>query len=316
VLATELFKEGRALMSQGSYAAACPKLEESQRLDPGGGTLLNLALCHELEGRTATAWSEFHASLAFARLDGRDDREEQARHHIDALEPRLVRLTISVRPEDQIPDLAVSCDDSPIGSPAWGAAIPVDPGQHVIEAQAPGHVAWRVAVDLATEGTSQTVRIPLLESQVVLPEVPGPSARVPSLARVQMPPVAVAPLQPETSHRPGTARRTAAWVGAGTAALALAAGTMLTFYEADRVSHYNDDAECGSQPGLPRSQRCAGYASQFRAAQAGAITSFAVAGVAAVTSTVLFLTREGPPPVLAKVPCEPVWAGVTCVWPF
>ena len=37
-LATTLFRQGRSLMAEGRLAEACPKLEESHRLVPSGGT--------------------------------------------------------------------------------------------------------------------------------------------------------------------------------------------------------------------------------------------------------------------------------------
>src|SRR5256885_331196 len=77
-LATQLFKEGRTLVDQGKYAEGCRKLEESQRLDPGGGPLLNLALCHEKEGRPASAGTEFPEALGLARKDDRPQRAEIA----------------------------------------------------------------------------------------------------------------------------------------------------------------------------------------------------------------------------------------------
>jgi len=85
-LAQALFDEGRALMAQKRWAEACPKLAESQRLDPGGGTLLNLALCHSGEGKTATALVGLDDALAAAVRDGRADREKLA-----SLENQLLR---------------------------------------------------------------------------------------------------------------------------------------------------------------------------------------------------------------------------------
>jgi hypothetical protein len=162
-LATELFQEGRALLAEKRYAEACGKLEESQRLDPGGGTLLNVALCHELEGHTATAWSEFNEALAVARRDGRSDRADEAEHHIQVLEQRLTRLVVVVLTAAREPGLVVRRDGTVLATAAWGAAVPIDPGAHVIEAVLPGCQAWRISVDLVQEGATTTVEIPALE---------------------------------------------------------------------------------------------------------------------------------------------------------
>src|SRR5437899_2884511 len=89
VIAEQLFDDGRALLEAKRYPEACAKLAESQRLDPGGGTLLNLGICRELEGKTASAWAVLRDALGQAVSDKRSDREEVARAHLARLEPRL-----------------------------------------------------------------------------------------------------------------------------------------------------------------------------------------------------------------------------------
>jgi hypothetical protein len=161
-LAQVLFDEARALMDAGEYGQACPKLAESQRLDPGGGTLLNLALCREAEGKTATAWTLFHDSLERARADGRADREQIARERIEALAPKLSRLRVRVAPRSAPGPLTVSIDELILGEGARGTAIPVDPGRHTVSATAPGHEPFRREVEVPADGAVVDVEVPAL----------------------------------------------------------------------------------------------------------------------------------------------------------
>src|SRR5580698_3805183 len=76
--ADKLFNDAKDLVLAGKYAEACPKLAESQRLDPALGTEFNLADCDEHVGRTATAWRLFVDVEHAARAAGKKEREDKA----------------------------------------------------------------------------------------------------------------------------------------------------------------------------------------------------------------------------------------------
>jgi hypothetical protein len=173
-LGRELFTQGRALMDAGEYDVACPKLAESHRLDPGGGTLLNLALCHENQGKTATAWAEFDQALRVARADGRSDREEFARTHLDALTPKLSRLRIDVPLDARIEGLSIKRNGVGLGSASWGQSIPVDPGDQVIEVTAPDKLPRRYTVTVNPDGDNKSLSIQALVDAPLPPPPPPP----------------------------------------------------------------------------------------------------------------------------------------------
>jgi hypothetical protein len=164
-------------MTAGKYAEACPKLEESQRLDPGGGTMLNLALCHESEGRIGTAWSDFKEALSLARRDGRYEREQAAQEHLAALQPKIPRVTLSV--EGAVAGEQVTVDGAPVHQAAWGLPTPFDPGSHQITVAAQGKKTWQSQFDLAV-GEQKVVTIPVLESDLQAAAAPAPAAGEPA----------------------------------------------------------------------------------------------------------------------------------------
>jgi hypothetical protein len=131
---------------------ACPKLAESHRLDPATGTLFALALCHEQEGKLASAWAEFNDAEGRARQEGRQDREALAKERAAALLPRLSSLTVDVSPEAAAHEgLEIRVDGNPLARPAWGVAVPTNGGEHRIEATAPGKAPWSQSLTLAND---------------------------------------------------------------------------------------------------------------------------------------------------------------------
>jgi hypothetical protein len=86
-------------MTSGKLDDACRKLEESKRLDPLPGTLLNVAVCHEQQGRTATAVAEFREAKALAERDQRADRVALADQHLKSLDGKVSSVVIVVPPE-------------------------------------------------------------------------------------------------------------------------------------------------------------------------------------------------------------------------
>lgn len=172
--AEALFRQGRQLMDKGDFAAACPRLAESFAQDPATGTLLALAMCQEKAGQTASAWATYSDVVARAKRDGRADRESAARERMQALEPQLSRLSIEVdATAAAVAGLTVTRDGVAVGKGAWGTPTPVDPGDHVIEASAPGRRPWKATVKVGASADSQVATVPPLEAEAGAP-APGP----------------------------------------------------------------------------------------------------------------------------------------------
>ncbi len=171
-VAEVLFEQGRTLVEAGDFADACPKLAESQRIDPAIGTMLWLADCYASNGQTASAWAWFvdASSVAAGRKDA---REQVARKKASALEAKLSRVMVVVPPGASATGLEVQRDGITLGHAEWGLAVPLDPGIHTLSARAPGHRPWSTTIRLPPGPTTLSVTVPILETAAD-PESPTP----------------------------------------------------------------------------------------------------------------------------------------------
>lgn len=166
-LAHDLFDQGRALLEQHEYERACQKFEDSRRLAPngGGGTILNLALCRELSGKTGTAWALFREARSLAVRDRREDRQRFADEHIAALEPRISRLRVVVPPRTRAPGLVIRLNTVPITESAWGESLVVDPGEQHLEVTAPGKEPIHLEVFIRDHADRRVLKVPPLSDR-------------------------------------------------------------------------------------------------------------------------------------------------------
>jgi hypothetical protein len=172
-VAEKLFNDAIALVTAGRYAEACPKLEESQRLDPALGTQFNLADCYEHTGKKGSARRLFIEVADAAKAAGKSEREKTSRERAAALEPVAPRLTINVPSSAASIKLEVVVDGAPFPQAKWNRAQPFDAGPHTVTTSAPGKKPFEAKVALL-DGKGSEVTIPELENEPVAAPITTP----------------------------------------------------------------------------------------------------------------------------------------------
>ena len=160
------FDQGKALEKSGKWADACPMFEKSQANDPELGTEFNLADCDEHVGKLASAWAAY---TELAQRDTNPGRKAESAKRAAAIQPRLIKLLISVR--SPVAGLKVTRNGEDV-SQSVGIESPVDPGEYEIGASADGYKPWSVKVSAKQEGGTVQVTVPELEK---LPENAKPA---------------------------------------------------------------------------------------------------------------------------------------------
>lgn len=158
-----LFREARDQFNAGHYDEACPKLEESLRLDPAIGTMWYLARCYQETGRTASAWGMFLEVAAEARRLNRPQQELAAKRRAAILEPQLCRLRLEVA-ATPLDEVTIKVNGRLRARASWATPVPLDCGKHTVEVSYEGAVE-RHQVEVSNPGSVTT-------KEVLMPRAP------------------------------------------------------------------------------------------------------------------------------------------------
>jgi hypothetical protein len=236
-------------MGEGKLAEGCAKLEQSQRADPQVGTLLNVAVCHEQLGRTASAWAEFLDAEAQANRLGQTERATFAREGAQRLEGQLSKLVL--RTSETPAGLTIMLDGKVFEASMLNTLLPVDPGEHRLEVSAPNKKTLNLTLAIAAGPAEIPCDIPPLEDLPPPPPVPAPVAPVPVAQPSPAPqPAPVAPVEKAEPTSGGVP--TWAWVSLGVGMAGIVAGTVTGSMALSKATQLK--AACGEDKVCPNDQ--------------------------------------------------------------
>lgn len=275
------FLQAKSLMAEGKTAEACAAFEKSQAADPQLGTEYNLARCYETLGRLASAWTEYRE---LAQRDTNAGRRADSQKRADALQPRLIKLLVSVRAP--VPNLKVARNGNDV-SASVGIESPVDPGEYEISAAAPGYKPWSVKVSASQEGGTVQVTVPELEKLPVDDKGPPPTDR-------KMEPLPPGPGLAATTKPAKSSRKL---IGLSVGGVGLAATGVGLFFGSKAMSKWNDVKKlCPDSTCPDDATKAMGDKLKDEATSAGNVSTVLVGvGVAAIAAgVVLYVTAPKP----------------------
>lgn len=264
----QLFDEGNALAAAGRYAEACPKLEESLRLEPAVGTQFNLADCDEHLGLVATAHALYIDVIRIAHSAGKFQREEAAKTRAEAIAPRVPHVRLKLANADSVREIRI--DTKELTRDQFTADIALDPGKHALYVTgAPGMAATETF--LLKEGQLREIAV----ADLAPPPPPPP---------IVEPPPVVAPPQRSLARSIGTP------VAEGIALAGIITGSIAGGIAISKKSDADD--LCPEATYHFHCPTKAGSEAWSSAGSAGNVSTvaFIVGGVALATAIVLWVT--------------------------
>jgi len=285
--ARTLAVDGLKLAQAGKCEEAIPKLERAEKLHHSAIVLSRLGECQVTEGKlvegTEMLRKVLREPLPANPSPALSKAYERAQTVLDAAKPKIAGLTISVLAPAGA-ELRLVVDGSVVANTLIDSDLPADPGDHVVEASAPGFLKASARVTLGS-ADKKTITLKLEadpNAPAATPLGAGPQARgVVAAQATPKQPLTPMAAPPEAPHKaPSRAGAYAAWgVGLAGVGVGTAFGVM--------AMQGKKDLNCQDNSCPPSSSDAVDTAKRNGNISTAA---FAVGGVGLVLGTVLYFT--------------------------
>jgi len=244
--AERMFQQGRTALAEENYEVARSHFEQSFKIDPALGTLLNLAVCEEKLGKLQAALA--HLQDALGKAEAEDRRRPLIAQRLARLELRVPRLVVKPsRPLDA--GVSLSLDATPLAAADIGKTLRVDPGRHVLDCAGPR--GERCTTVFMLEEGQESVQVPALSVAATMP----PLGVAPSWRPSEVSPARE--MAPAPKGRTGAEQRSFAYAAGGFGLASIAVGLIAgasVLHQKGLVEAHCDEQGCDDE-GLAAAQR-------------------------------------------------------------
>lgn len=159
--ARELAREGIEAKKAGDAQLCVQKDQSSLALEEHPYVRLHLSSCFGATGKLVDALKSAQLALSAAVKNGDEDLRPAAENRVRELLPKIAHVTFKLPPQDD--DIKVRFDGIPVRKALFRQKVPVDPGEHVVDASKTDKgdtLTFREEVTLA-EGEDKVVEVVL-----------------------------------------------------------------------------------------------------------------------------------------------------------
>lgn len=289
--ARELAIEGMKLADAGHCAQAIDKLYRAEKLRHSPIVLGRLGECQIAEGKIVDGTEDLqrvlHEPLSANPSANLLRARERAQAALDSAKPKVAMLTISVRGPTE--NITVTVDGQSVPSVLLERDRPTDPGDHVVEAAAPGYIKASRRLSIGA-GEKQEVMLKLrIDPQAAAKPAPesvtsnGPTA--PTTGQAPSTQVVIPTSVDSTPMPESRPYRTASYVLWAVGGAAVASGGLFGFLALNDKK--NLDKDCPNNACPPSSQSTLDGANRYATVSTILV---AVGGAGLALGTVLYFT--------------------------